>query len=284
MGIHRQPRVRKLLLACFVAAASLVGGHVSTQSIVPPNILFIILDDVGKDQLTTFNPASPTGLLTPTLNAIAAGGVQFTSFYTMPECSPSRAAFFTGRYPFRTGVTAAILDLDLPAAHVSPFEVTTPRVLAPAGYTSAMFGKYHLGGPENNPDGNGAPVALGWDYFDGNLRGGPPPIDTTLGGSSLRTRPDIRAVSRPAPRQARPGSRTLAAKSGATTTRGPGTPDTTPSPWAASPHSMPRAIWRQAATTLRARGRTSPSPTATTSGRGPSSTRAGSRPRGLVNT
>ncbi len=74
MGFHPPPLVRRWLLARLVAAASLVGGHVYTQSMPSPNILFIILDDVGKDQLTTFNPASPTGLLTPTLNAIAAGG------------------------------------------------------------------------------------------------------------------------------------------------------------------------------------------------------------------
>jgi hypothetical protein len=60
--------------------------------------------------------------------------VTFTNFQTTPQCSPSRAAFFTGRYPLRTGVTSAILDEDLPAAHVSPFEITTPRLLSTAGY------------------------------------------------------------------------------------------------------------------------------------------------------
>lgn len=100
----------------------------------------------------------------------------------MPECSPSRSTIFTGRFPLRTGVDAAILSYDLPAAQVSPYEVTTPRVLANAGYKSAMVGKYHLGGPDNNPDGFGAPAALGWDYYLGNLQGGPPFIDPTLGG------------------------------------------------------------------------------------------------------
>ena len=55
-------------------------------------------------------------------------------------------------------------------------------MLATAGYKSALIGKYHLGGPENNPEGNNAPVSLGWDYFNGNMRGGPPGIDTSLGG------------------------------------------------------------------------------------------------------
>ncbi len=165
-----------------------VGGPVRTQASprltkpAPPNILFIILDDVGIDVLTSFNPASPTAALTPNINAVIAAGVKFTKFYTMPECSPSRAAFFTGRFAFRTGVNAAILADDLPSAQVSPFEITTPRVLSTAGYTSALIGKFHLGGPENNPAGNDAPVALGWDYFNGNMRGAPPGIDVTLGG------------------------------------------------------------------------------------------------------
>ncbi len=190
--IHTRPLVRGLLVTCLVVLAQLEGRSqdrsLPRADSLPMNILFIILDDVGKDQLASFNPAAGTGALTPTLNAVAAAGVKFTNVTFMPECSPSRAAFFTGRYGLRTGVNAAILDQDLPAAQVSPFEMTTPKVLATAGYSSAMIGKYHLGGPENNPAGNGAPAALGWDYFDGNLRGGPPSIDVTLGGQYTQDR------------------------------------------------------------------------------------------------
>lgn len=188
MGIRAKPLLLRVLLACVVVAAPQMAAPLHRRIVPnkvqtpPPNILFIIMDDVGKDVLASFNPAAPTAALTPNINAIIAAGVKFTNFYTMPECSPSRAAFFTGRYAFRTGVNAAILTEDLPAAQVSPFEMTTPRLLATAGYQSALIGKYHLGGPENNPDGNDAPVALGWNYFNGNMRGGPPAIDVTLGG------------------------------------------------------------------------------------------------------
>src|SRR5882757_2032408 len=119
--------------------------HSSTSS-QPPNILFIIMDDVGIDQLNSFNPQAPK--ITPVLDAIAQQGVSFNNAWMMPECSPTRACFFTGRYPLRTGVRAAILSYNLPSTQVSPFEVTTPRVLAKAGYTSALIGKYHLGGPD----------------------------------------------------------------------------------------------------------------------------------------
>src|SRR5215468_10261751 len=151
----------------------------------PPNILFIIMDDVGIDQLQAFNPLAPVS--TPNIDTLVAHGVRFTSNWMMPECSPSRSAFFTGRYPLRTGVEAAILSYGLPSSQVSPYEVTTPQVLAHAGYISALIGKFHLGGPDNNPAGFRTPSVLGWDYYNGNLQGGPPFIDPTLGGQIADT-------------------------------------------------------------------------------------------------
>ena len=150
-----------------------------------PNILFIIMDDVGIDQLKSFNAAAPQ--VTPVMQTLAQSGVSFNNAWMMPECSPSRACFFTGRYPLRTGVKSALLDYNLPSSQVSPFEVTSPRVLANGGYASALFGKFHLGGPDNNPAGYGAPAALGWNYFNGCLVGGPPYIDPTLGGQTTNT-------------------------------------------------------------------------------------------------
>jgi arylsulfatase A-like enzyme len=153
-----------------------------------PNILFVILDDVGIDQYDLFNPTGSTALHAPALTAVAAGGVKFTNFHTMPECSPSRVCFFTGRFPLRTGVRAALLDTDQPRSQLSAYEVTTPMILKRANYTSALIGKYHLGGPANNPFGNAAPRAMGWDYFDGILAGACPPVDPTLGGQYTEDR------------------------------------------------------------------------------------------------
>jgi arylsulfatase A-like enzyme len=148
----------------------------------PPNILFLILDDVGIDQLAAFNPAAPSAPQTPNMNAIIGAGVKFSNFWTMPECSPSRACFLTGRYPLRTGVDVAFTPADQTAAQVSRFETTTPMVLRTAGYTSALVGKFHLAGPDNNPDGYRTPAVLGWDYYNGILYGSPAAIDVTLGG------------------------------------------------------------------------------------------------------
>lgn len=148
----------------------------------PPNILFIIMDDVGIDQMKIFGYGGETPPKTPNIDAIAHAGVRFRNVWAMPECSPSRAIFFEGRYPLRTNVLAAILSMDLANSQVSPFETTTPRILKERGYGNALFGKFHLAGPDNNPFGNGTPRALGWDFFYGFLEGAPHPIDTTAGG------------------------------------------------------------------------------------------------------
>jgi arylsulfatase A-like enzyme len=152
-----------------------------------PNILFIIMDDVGIDQMSIFGYGGGTPPLTPNIDAVARAGVRFRNVWSMPECSPSRAIFFEGRYPLRTNVNAAILSDDLANSQVSPFEVTTPKILKKVGYQNALFGKFHLAGPSNNPFGSSTPHVLGWDYFDGFLEGAPHPIDTSIGGQFTDT-------------------------------------------------------------------------------------------------
>ena len=147
----------------------------------PHNIVFIILDDVGIDQLPVYDPANPLPL--PNINAIGLSGVKFGNTWVMPECSPSRAAFFTGRYPMRTGVTSALINNMLPVSQVSPYETTIPRVLSQAGYSSALVGKFHLG--EANPAGECSPATLGWNYFNGNLGASPGAIDTAAGDKTV---------------------------------------------------------------------------------------------------
>src|SRR5262245_51089805 len=142
----------------------------------PPNILFIIMDDVGIDQMQAFGYGGTTPPRTPNMNAIARAGVRFRNVWAMPECSPSRAMFFEGRYPLRTHVLNALIASHLANSQVSPYETTTPRVLAKKGYKSALFGKFHLSGPDNNPAGDGTPHALRWPCFWGLLQGPPSPI------------------------------------------------------------------------------------------------------------
>jgi arylsulfatase A-like enzyme len=122
------------------AAAPEAVGQSSDSS----NILFIIMDDVGIDQMRVFGYRDDNQARTPNIDTIAHAGVRFRNAWAMPECSPSRVSFFTGRYPLRTGVLNISATRDLANSQASPFEVTTPRVLRSRGYKNALFGKWHL--------------------------------------------------------------------------------------------------------------------------------------------
>jgi hypothetical protein len=165
--------------ALALAALAATPGPAVAQS--KPNILFIILDDVGIDQLSAFGHGGLTPPLTPNIDLLARRGVRFTNVWAMPECSPSRAAMFTGRYPIRTGVEAAIMENHLPQSYMSAFEATLPRVLQKAGYASALIGKYHLGN-EKDPSRDCAPSTRGWPLFQGAMTAGLPSVDQTAGG------------------------------------------------------------------------------------------------------
>jgi len=153
-----------------------------------PNILFIVLDDIGIDAITIapfgWNEA-PLAPDLPVLQAIANDSLSFTNFWATPECSPSRACFMTGRWGHRTGVTTAIVDPMLPLNQLNPAEVTLPEIMGEQGYEVAMFGKYHLAAsPPNTPAGNGyeAPFTSSkLDLYEGYWSL-PPSIDRTVGG------------------------------------------------------------------------------------------------------
>lgn len=147
-----------------------------------PNILFVIMDDVGIDQMASFGYGGNTPPSMPNMTSIAQQGVRFRNTWSMPECSNGRASFFTGRYPFRTGIYQAIGQNDLANSQLTPYDVTVPKLLKNANYESAMFGKFHLAGPENNQAGYNTPAVLGWDYFYGWIGGLPGSLDSTAGG------------------------------------------------------------------------------------------------------
>lgn len=181
----------KLLITAAVALAlgACNSGHdrSSGQPIAQlPNILFIVLDDFGVDQLSVFGYGGANPAQTPHIDAIARAGVRFHNAWSMPTCSPTRATYFQGRYPFRSHVANAIVASDLANSQVSPYDTTTPKLLREKGYVNAVIGKMHLSGsdlnPKNNPLGHRVMYELGWDHFEGYLDGGPFPLDTSAGG------------------------------------------------------------------------------------------------------
>lgn len=157
------------------------------QQQLPPNILFIVVDDAGVDQFEAFGYGGAAPPATASINAIAQAGVRFRNTWSMPTCSPTRTSYFDGRYPFRNQVYNAIVSNTLANSQMSPYRATVPKLLREhADYQSALIGKMHLTGsdlgPDNHPLGDNALHTLGWDYFAGYLDGAPYPVDSTGGG------------------------------------------------------------------------------------------------------
>lgn len=119
------------------------------QSAVKPNIVLVMADDQGWGQVGYYGHPQ---LKTPNLDAMAAAGLRFDRFYAAgPVCSPTRASVLTGRTHNRTGVPSHGCNLCLQ-------EKTLPQALKKAGYTTGLFGKWHLNGIR----GAGVPI-LGSD-------------------------------------------------------------------------------------------------------------------------
>ncbi|MBX3745047.1 MAG: sulfatase [Verrucomicrobiae bacterium] len=148
-------RLRFLLLGLLSATAPLaVGGD------RPPNIVLILADDLGWAD-TAFSGSRYYE--TPHLDAFAASGMRFTSFYTSPNCAPTRASLLSGQYASRTGVyTVGSLERGEDAArrmipppnqtHLPSGLPTLASTLRNAGYLTGLIGKWHLGeGSEHHP-------------------------------------------------------------------------------------------------------------------------------------
>ncbi|CAM5201532.1 Arylsulfatase A-like enzyme OS=Castellaniella defragrans OX=75697 GN=HNR28_001610 PE=4 SV=1 [Castellaniella defragrans] len=175
-----------LLAACDDGGSNRVADAAPAKS-GKPNILFVMMDDVGIDQMTSFGYGGVNPPKMPNMDVVAQAGIRFRNTWSQPECSPARASFFVGRYPTRTHIYQALGPSDLANAQLSPYEATTPQLLHKAGYESAMFGKFHLAGPENNEADITTPALFGWDYFYGWIGGLPESIDLQAGGVSAGT-------------------------------------------------------------------------------------------------
>lgn len=166
---------RREFLRLGAALTALAGTAPAENAAKPPNIVFILTDDLGWRDLGCYGS---TFHETPRLDALAQEGVRFTQFYSAcPVCSPSRAAIMTGLYPARVGLTDFLggqrspEDSPVrPAPYVShlPFDLTTlPEALKAHGYTTAILGKWHLGGADSPPEAHGFDKSLGTEIGGG---------------------------------------------------------------------------------------------------------------------
>lgn len=144
------------------ALMSRVVSPAMAEGARPPNILYIIADDLGWKDVGFHG----SDIQTPVLDGLAKAGVQFDEFYAQPMCTPSRAAFLTGRYPMRYGLQSGVI----PSAGgygLATDEYLLPQLLKDTGYETALVGKWHLG----HGDTKYWPMQRGFDHFYGALVG-----------------------------------------------------------------------------------------------------------------
>jgi arylsulfatase A-like enzyme len=129
---------------------------------VRPNVLLIVVDDLGVDHVEWHPVGQAAGnpAPTPVLSALADEALVFTRAYGTPICSPSRATLLTGRYPFRHGVGA---NIEVNQAVLPLSEVTLAELLGPAGYSTGAFGKWHVSLDRDDPN------LQGFQHFDGSI-------------------------------------------------------------------------------------------------------------------
>lgn len=129
-----------------------------------PNIIVILTDDQGRGDCSAFGTKD---IRTPNIDRIFHEGMTFENFRTnSPVCSPTRAAILTGCHPDRVGIPGLVREEtpDNNWGWLSPSAVLLPKLLKPAGYNSAIVGKWNLGLSAPN-----TPTTRGFDFFHGFL-------------------------------------------------------------------------------------------------------------------
>jgi arylsulfatase A-like enzyme len=149
------------LVLASLALVSLPGR--AAEPARPPNVVFILADDLGYGELGCFGQKK---IRTPRLDRLAAEGMRLTQHYSgSPVCAPSRCVFMTGKHPGHAIVRDNISTPPEGQYPLPPNTVTLPRLFKEAGYATGAFGKWGLGGPGST----GAPGKQGVDRFFGYL-------------------------------------------------------------------------------------------------------------------
>ncbi len=169
-------------LATCVAFLWLAAAPLTAAASRPPNIVMVLIDDMGWDFSCFGSPDTKT----PNVDRLAAEGIRYSQFYVnSPICSPSRTALTTGQYPHRWRITSflnnrADNERRGMAQWLDPKAPVLARFLQQAGYATGHFGKWHMGGQRDVDD---APpiTAYGFDESLTNFEGmGPKLLPLTL--------------------------------------------------------------------------------------------------------
>jgi len=173
-----------LLIVCGAALAPRrAASHASAADARRPNIVVILVDDMGFSDLGCYGGEIPT----PRLDALAAGGLRFSQFYNTGRCCPTRASLLTGLYPHQAGVGHMTEDSGLPGyrGRLDDSCVTIAEALRTAGYHTSIAGKWHVGqnhgvAPWNRGFGRSLNPAAGGFYM-----ADAPRYDLSLDGEAI---------------------------------------------------------------------------------------------------
>jgi arylsulfatase len=149
--MRNRPALSHLAFLAFATATCPALASAATPAGDRPNIVAIMLDDLGYSDLGCYGGE----IRTPNIDRLAAGGLRFTRFYNASRCCPSRASLLTGLYPHQVGLARNGRDLSRDGA-------TIAELLRAAGYQTAMAGKWHLSATSplgGKPDG---PAHFAW--------------------------------------------------------------------------------------------------------------------------
>jgi arylsulfatase A-like enzyme len=180
-----------------------------------PNVVFILADNVGYGDLGPYGGGELRGAPTPRIDQLAAEGLRLTQYLVEPGCTPSRAALMTGQYSIRNGLSLIIVPGS--PSTLSKGAFTMGELFKSVGYSTAIFGKWHLGAePQSLPTSHGfdefygIPPDISWDsatYVDTMelthtvdessdflLKRGPQIVEAVAGGPLHEVAPFTRAA------------------------------------------------------------------------------------------
>jgi arylsulfatase A-like enzyme len=168
-----QPSSRTLIGVALLAASSALAQSPR------PNIVLMFPDNLGWGEVGAYG--SVRGVPTPNIDSIATRGIRLDNFNVEFSCTVSRAALLTGRYAIRSGATQP--------TGITQWEITIAEALKGAGYNTALFGKWHLGG--TNWIDNRTPINQGFDEWYG--------IPNTSNEAQFTTTPGFDSTRTPVP-------------------------------------------------------------------------------------
>lgn len=148
-------KIRKLILLAILAVSI---NQVMAQD--KPNVVLIFMDNYGWGEPGCYGGGILRGAPTPNIDKLATEGMQLLNFNVEAQCTPSRAAILTGRYAIRTG--NASIPIETPIYGLTQWEYTLAEMFSDIGYSTGMFGKWHLGHTEGR-----FPTNQGFDEWYG---------------------------------------------------------------------------------------------------------------------